>query len=78
MSFSLQSHSAARGSILGVAADTLHLAAMVVWLGSIVILILSGLPGALTRIRTREAIAVTSYGRALGVKTVLFGLLVWG
>jgi putative copper export protein len=105
LTFSLQSHSAARSSVIGVVADSLHLAAMVVWLGglpasvialrqgrspeltvtlrlsvlallSTVVLALSGLYSALLLIRTREALAATSYGRTFTAKMVLFGLLV--
>lgn len=104
LTFSLQGHGAAHGSILAAAVSWLHLSATVVWLGGLPMLYLAlrqagvsasalvprfskaalasvgviaatGLYNALVFVRTGEALAGTTYGRALVVKTGIFALL---
>lgn len=109
LTFSLQSHNAARG-ILPLIVDWVHLLAMAIWIGGLLPLALylgfrrrvglqEGLPGLVRRfssiaitsvlllagtgvcsawlqVHTFEALTTTSYGRALLIKTGLFGMLI--
>jgi copper transport protein len=104
LTFSLQGHGAARGSVIAVVVIWLHLAATTVWLGGLPMLFLAlrrgGLPAAalvprfsqaalfsvgtlvatgiyniITYVGLPEALTGTTYGRALLIKTGVFGLL---